>query len=155
MIFSTLSRAMGRYRDALRRRQEKAAAEAAGGGGGASGLSRTSLAPSVGVMDLNEEELLGQQAQRFFVLLSVCHTVLVDHSSGKRAYNAEGPDEEALVKAAAGLGVVLTSTDNKVSVRSNQVRLSFRSLSATHPPTAPISERFCAHRTCRCERTRD
>jgi len=46
-------------------------------------------------------------------ILSVCHTVIIDYDAdGKLNYNAEGPDEEALVNGAAELGARLVSTED-------------------------------------------
>jgi len=51
----------------------------------------------------------------FLTFLATCHTVVMDlDEEGKPRYNAEGPDEEALVKAAAALGFVLKSTEDNV-----------------------------------------
>ncbi|GBG34009.1 Phospholipid-transporting ATPase [Hondaea fermentalgiana] len=50
----------------------------------------------------------------FWRVLAVCHTVLVDTTTGSIQYNAEGPDEEALVGAAAEVGMRLLSTDSGV-----------------------------------------
>ncbi len=44
--------------------------------------------------------------QDFMTTLSVCHTVLVEHEKGHYAYNAESPDEAALVNAAQQFGWV-------------------------------------------------
>ena len=47
----------------------------------------------------------------FLSALALCHTVVIDYDDDKNIqYNAEGPDEEALVSAAAGLGYRLLST---------------------------------------------
>jgi magnesium-transporting ATPase (P-type) len=48
-----------------------------------------------------------ETARLFLAVLSVCHTVLVEGHGPTRKYNAEGPDEEALVSAVAQLGFVL------------------------------------------------
>ena len=53
-------------------------------------------------------------ARDFLMTMAVCHTVLVDKSTGERKYNAEGPDEEALVIGAAALGFKLLETNNNV-----------------------------------------
>jgi phospholipid-transporting ATPase len=60
-------------------------------------------------------EINNPKVADFLLLLSVCHTVVMDvDEEGKPRYNAEGPDEEALVKAAAALGFVLKNTDDNV-----------------------------------------
>ena len=53
-------------------------------------------------------------AREFLMAMAVCHTVLVDKSTGELKYNAEGPDEEALVIGAAALGFRLVETNNNV-----------------------------------------
>ena len=54
-------------------------------------------------------------ASDFLLVLALCHTVVIDKDDqGNPRYNAEGPDEEALVKAAATLGFKLESTDENV-----------------------------------------
>jgi len=62
---------------------------------------------------LREVEKGNETVCAFLLILAVCHTVVMDKDdAGNPRYNAEGPDEEALVKAAAALGFVLQSTDN-------------------------------------------
>jgi len=59
----------------------------------------------VNELDTNEA------ARELLLALSVCHTVIMDRDrDGKPRYNAEGPDEEALVKAAKALGHELSDT---------------------------------------------
>jgi len=49
--------------------------------------------------------------EKFLLALALCHTVVTDKDDqGEVQYNAEGPDEEALVSAAAQIGVKLEST---------------------------------------------
>ncbi|XP_065171114.1 probable phospholipid-transporting ATPase IM isoform X2 [Atheta coriaria] len=45
-------------------------------------------------------------ACNFFRLLALCHTVMSDNSSGKLEYQAQSPDESALVSAARNFGFV-------------------------------------------------
>ena len=40
----------------------------------------------------------------FFALLSLCHTVMVEEKDGKIIYQAQSPDENALVSAARTFG---------------------------------------------------
>ena len=62
---------------------------------------------------LREVEKENAMVWAFLTILAVCHTVVMDtDDAGNPRYNAEGPDEEALVKAAAALGFVLVATDN-------------------------------------------
>ena len=47
----------------------------------------------------------GSSAYYFMLVLSVCHTVVIETlEDGSVAYQAESPDEEALVSAAAEMG---------------------------------------------------
>ncbi|KDO26161.1 hypothetical protein SPRG_08522 [Saprolegnia parasitica CBS 223.65] len=62
--------------------------------------------------------------RRFFILLAVCHTVLL---GGDGAYSAASSDELALVLGAKAVGVVLTSrspTTMGITVRGEEVRFS-------------------------------
>ena len=47
-----------------------------------------------------------QACDEFFTLLSVCHTVLPSMETGTLEYNAQSPDEAALVAAAKNFGYV-------------------------------------------------
>jgi len=66
------------------------------------------------------------------MLLAVCHTVVIDFDAkGNVQYNAEGPDEEALVLAAADLGIRLVSTADsiyQVSIDHDKSKKSFQVL---------------------------
>ncbi|KAN0065109.1 hypothetical protein ACQY0O_001606 [Thecaphora frezii] len=71
-----------------------------------SGLSRD-LAKD----DSEQSKLLGQ----FFRCLSLCHTVLVEeHASNVLEYQAQSPDEQALVQAAADVGFVFCGKDRNI-----------------------------------------
>ncbi|XP_048358974.1 phospholipid-transporting ATPase IC [Sphaerodactylus townsendi] len=60
----------------------------------------------------NEPEI-----QRFFFLLALCHTVMVDASDGDLNYQAASPDEEALVTAARNFGFAfLSRTQNTITI---------------------------------------
>ena len=66
------------------------------------------------------------QLQDFMAALSVCHTVLVEHVKGHYTYNAESPDEAALVSAAAQFGWtfserVTTAEGSFLTVKTNFV----------------------------------
>lgn len=56
----------------------------------------------------------------FFVMLAVCHTVVLDFDeNGNPVLNAESPDEEAFVKAAGICGVDLQSTsDGRIVIKT-------------------------------------
>jgi len=55
---------------------------------------------------------LCEPAREFLMFLAMCNTVIVDGSGDSLRYNAEGPDEEALVIAAAACGFKLVHTSN-------------------------------------------
>ena len=40
----------------------------------------------------------------FFILLALCHTVMTEETDGKITYQAQSPDENALVTAARAFG---------------------------------------------------
>lgn len=48
-------------------------------------------------------------AHNFFRLLAICHTVMADSKNGKLEYQAQSPDEAALVSAARNFGFVFKS----------------------------------------------
>jgi phospholipid-translocating ATPase len=47
-----------------------------------------------------------KDVHNFFALLSLCHTVMPEEKDGKLAYQAQSPDENALVSAARTFGFV-------------------------------------------------
>uniref|UniRef100_A0A8B9THN3 Phospholipid-transporting ATPase n=1 Tax=Anas platyrhynchos TaxID=8839 RepID=A0A8B9THN3_ANAPL len=57
------------------------------------------------------------EIQKFFLLLAICHTVMVDVSDGQINYQAASPDEGALVTAARNFGYVfLSRTQNTITI---------------------------------------
>lgn len=77
---------------------------------------------------------VAERLRELLIMLAVCHTVVVDYTRPRESigganttsatpsvrYNAEGPDEEALVEAAAQLGCRLVSTRASVAtIESN------------------------------------
>lgn len=60
----------------------------------------------VALEQLGKEALTEKSAAYYFMLvLSVCHTVVIETlENGETSYQAESPDEEALVSAAAEMG---------------------------------------------------
>ncbi|KAM6227186.1 phospholipid-transporting ATPase IC isoform 2-T8 [Spheniscus humboldti] len=57
------------------------------------------------------------EIQKFFFLLAICHTVMVDTSDGQLNYQAASPDEGALVTAARNFGYVfLSRTQNTITI---------------------------------------
>ena len=61
-----------------------------------------------------------KQALELFTALAVCHTILPenDEETGKLGYNAQSPDEEALVIAARNFGIVFAERSaNSLSIK--------------------------------------
>ena len=50
----------------------------------------------------------------FFSLLALCHTVMPEEKDGKIIYQAQSPDENALVSAARTFGFVFDVTSSRV-----------------------------------------
>ncbi|XP_040013962.1 phospholipid-transporting ATPase IC [Xiphias gladius] len=58
-----------------------------------------------------------KDATEFFKLLSLCHTVMVEHKDGDLVYQAASPDEGALVTAARNFGYVfLSRTQDTITI---------------------------------------
>lgn len=83
---------------------------------------REIFADAIHVFRKNHRSRRCTRLTEFWRILAVCHTVLVDTTSGSIMYNAEGPDEEALVSAAAEVGMRLLSTDNNIYRISVEMR---------------------------------
>ncbi|XP_023324671.1 phospholipid-transporting ATPase ID [Eurytemora carolleeae] len=68
------------------------------------------------------EEIKGgnQECQLFFRVLALCHTVMPDYSSeGRLEYQAQSPDENALVSAARNFGFVFTErTSRTITIKA-------------------------------------
>ena len=65
--------------------------------------------PTFAFYDVRLKELvdLGDlQATEFFRCLALCHTVMPDEKNGQLIYQAQSPDEGALVSAARNFGFV-------------------------------------------------
>ncbi|CAL8326744.1 unnamed protein product [Boreogadus saida] len=59
-----------------------------------------------------------QETLEFFKLLSLCHTVMVEHKEGELVYQAASPDEGALVTAARNFGFVfLNRTQDTITIK--------------------------------------
>lgn len=64
------------------------------------------------------------KAEEFFTLLSLCHTVVPESQDGQAIkYQAESPDEEALVKGAAEAGCVFTEQSTDVGADGGTTEL--------------------------------
>lgn len=58
-----------------------------------------------------------EHVHNFFRLLAVCHTVMPETGNGKLEYQAQSPDEAALVSAARNFGFVFKSrTPNSITI---------------------------------------
>lgn len=58
-----------------------------------------------------------ENSHNFFRLLALCHTVMPDLKDGKLEYQAQSPDEAALVSAARNFGFVFKArTPNSISI---------------------------------------
>jgi len=78
------------------------------------GLGKRLLDQTVLFRDLLTQVPQNELVRDFLLGLSLCHTVVIDHDkSGVARYNAEGPDEEALVEACKALGFILKNTSNQ------------------------------------------
>ncbi|XP_043218324.1 phospholipid-transporting ATPase ID-like isoform X2 [Amphibalanus amphitrite] len=60
-----------------------------------------------------------EDSHMFFRLLSLCHTVMPEEKDGKLKYQAQSPDEDALVSAARNFGFVfLSRTPSSITIRT-------------------------------------
>ena len=58
----------------------------------------------------------------FFRLLALCHTVMTEYKDGKLEYQAQSPDENALVSSARNFGFVFTGrTQRSITITFNGV----------------------------------
>lgn len=58
-----------------------------------------------------------EHAHKFFRLLALCHTVMPEYVDGRLEYQAQSPDESALVSAARNFGFVFRSrTPNSITI---------------------------------------
>ncbi|KAL3919948.1 MAG: hypothetical protein SGPRY_005444 [Prymnesium sp.] len=62
---------------------------------------------------LKEATEHGERCRQFFLLLALCHTVVVDVVDGSQKLSASSPDEAALVAAAAFFGYEFVRRDNE------------------------------------------
>uniref|UniRef100_A0A7N8WYW0 Phospholipid-transporting ATPase n=1 Tax=Mastacembelus armatus TaxID=205130 RepID=A0A7N8WYW0_9TELE len=70
-----------------------------------------------------------QDVLEFFKLLSLCHTVMVEHNEGDLVYQAASPDEEALVTAARNFGYVfLSRTQDAITIREMDKETTYEML---------------------------
>ncbi|KAM9367416.1 phospholipid-transporting ATPase IC [Phaethornis superciliosus] len=98
------------------------------------------------------------EIQKFFFLLAICHTVMVDTSDGQLYYQAASPDEGALVTAARNFGYVfLSRTQNTVTISEMGIErtydvlaiLDFNSDRKRMSVIAPMGEMIFANETLR------
>lgn len=58
-----------------------------------------------------------ESVHKFFRLLALCHTVMPEDKGGRLEYQAQSPDEAALVSAARNFGFVFRSrTPNSITI---------------------------------------
>ena len=58
---------------------------------------------------INDNVEKGEAVKDFFEFMALCHKCVVEKDkNGNKKYSSNSPDEEALVKAAANNGIVLT-----------------------------------------------
>ncbi|CAN9504712.1 unnamed protein product [Ophioblennius macclurei] len=70
-----------------------------------------------------------KEANEFFKLLSLCHTVMVEHKDGDLVYQAASPDEGALVTAARNFGYVfLSRTQDTITIREMEQENTYEML---------------------------
>uniref|UniRef100_A0A672YZ59 P-type phospholipid transporter n=1 Tax=Sphaeramia orbicularis TaxID=375764 RepID=A0A672YZ59_9TELE len=70
-----------------------------------------------------------KDAVEFFKLLSLCHTVMVEHKDGELVYQAASPDEGALVTAARNFGYVfLSRTQDSITIREADQEATYEML---------------------------
>uniref|UniRef100_A0A669AV99 Phospholipid-transporting ATPase n=1 Tax=Oreochromis niloticus TaxID=8128 RepID=A0A669AV99_ORENI len=70
-----------------------------------------------------------KDAMEFFKLLSLCHTVMVEHKDGDLIYQAASPDEGALVTAARNFGYVfLSRTQDTMTIREMDQEMTYEML---------------------------
>jgi phospholipid-translocating ATPase len=74
------------------------------------------LEAAVSAEPSSENAQMARTLNGFFVVLSLCHTVLtsVDPDTGQIEYKAQSPDEAALVQAAADVGFVFLGRDHEI-----------------------------------------
>lgn len=66
---------------------------------------------------LNSVEAEDESTNKFFRLLALCHTVMPEDRDGRLEYQAQSPDEAALVSAARNFGFVFKSrTPNTITI---------------------------------------
>ena len=69
---------------------------------------------------LNDVERGDPKSQEFFRLLSLCHTVMSQVKNGSLEYQAQSPDEDALVSAARNFGFVFKErTPRSITIAFN------------------------------------
>uniref|UniRef100_A0A8C5C3G8 Phospholipid-transporting ATPase n=1 Tax=Gadus morhua TaxID=8049 RepID=A0A8C5C3G8_GADMO len=70
-----------------------------------------------------------QETLEFFKLLSLCHTVMVEHKEGELVYQAASPDEGALVTAARNFGFVfLHRTQDTITIKEMDHEATYQML---------------------------
>lgn len=72
---------------------------------------------------LESIEAEDEHSHNFFRLLALCHTVMPEDRNGRLEYQAQSPDESALVSAARNFGFVFKSrTPNSITIEVKGVK---------------------------------
>lgn len=70
-----------------------------------------------------------KEATEFFKLLSLCHTIMVEHKDDDLVYQAASPDEGALVTAARNFGYVfLSRTQDSITIWEMEQEMTYEML---------------------------
>lgn len=65
----------------------------------------------------------------FFILLSLCHTVMIEEKDERIIYQAQSPDENALVSAARSFGFAFQNrTQSTITIQIKNDKQTFRLL---------------------------
>ena len=71
---------------------------------------------------MDDVQLGNSNVHKFFRLLALCHTVMPEYKEGNLEYQAQSPDENALVSAARNFGFVFTErTPRTITITFNGV----------------------------------
>ncbi|XP_045128293.1 phospholipid-transporting ATPase ID-like isoform X3 [Portunus trituberculatus] len=74
-------------------------------------------------------EVGDESCEAFFRLLALCHTVMPEEKNGRLEYQAQSPDEGALVSAARNFGFVFKSrTPNSITISAKKMQETYELL---------------------------
>ena len=95
---------------------------------------------------MDDVQLGNSNVHKFFRLLALCHTVMPEYKEGNLEYQAQSPDENALVSAARNFGFVFTErTPRTITITFNGVEevyellciLDFNNVRKRYPANRP------------------